>query len=129
MVSSDQVQQLIRTNEALLKTNASLKEMVISVTELLRNPARHVTYAEPLSGSILGADDDLSEKGSRSFQCEDRGHRSLPPSRRTTQDPEGEHDMVSIVDHITPMTWQEIAEEDALYRRKYQGQRFPVVLA
>lgn len=46
-----QVQQLLKMNESLVRTNESLKEMVISVVELLKDPGRNLTYPGDLGKS------------------------------------------------------------------------------
>ncbi|KAI9880107.1 MAG: hypothetical protein M1830_005352 [Pleopsidium flavum] len=131
MVTSGQVQQLISTNEALLKTNESLKEMVISVVELLKDPTRHATYAAPSNISMSEADDNPNGKASPTLPSENTPARSsAPSSRRTSQGllantnsqfiaQEGEN-CASQVEEVCPMTSQELEEEDAIYRQKYE---------
>lgn len=132
MVTSGQVQQLISTNEALLKTNESLKEMVISVVELLKDPTRHVTYAEP---SISEADDSQHRKAFPTFPSENPPDRSSsPPSRLMGQGLPADTisqgsarergNCASLVEEIYPMTLEELEAEDAMYRQKYKGESF-----
>lgn len=130
-LSSSQMRQLIRTNEALLKTNESLKELVISVVELLRDPTRHATYGEPLRGSDSKSHAQHQKTSSPSLSKVLRPTSPSASVRDTSrrlssgsfaQDNAYEGTSGTILgENILPMTFEEIDAETAVYRQKYEG--------
>jgi len=136
-LSSSQMQQLIRTNEALLKTNESLKELVISVVELLRDPTRHATYGEPLRGSDSRLHAQHQKTSSLSLSKVLRPTSPSASVRDTSrrlssgsfaQDNAYEGTSGTILgENILPMTFEEIDAETAMYRQKYEGGRFTLL--
>ena len=134
-LSSSHVQQLMRTNEALLKTNESLKEMVISVIALLRDPTRHVTYGDALrnsesethalhsKASPLCASKVAHLISSSASSVRDTSRDQSPESFARGIAPEG-NECVVLGENVCPMTFQEIEEETAVCRRKYEGTPF-----
>ena len=129
-LSSSQVQQLIRTNEALQETNKSLKEMVISVIELLRDPARNVTYGEALRNPELRIDTQqmrtspLSPSSLRHPTSPSASARVLSSgSLAQGSTHEGSKGML-LGESVCPMTFEQIDAETAMYRQRYKGGDF-----
>lgn len=133
-LASSQVEQLIRTNEALLKTNESLKEMVISVIELLRDPTRHATYGEALRNSRSETDaqhmkarplslSTVPHPTSPSASVRDASEKLSPGGVSQGDASEGKNGTI-LGEDVCPMTFDEIDAETAMYRRKYEGGRF-----
>ncbi len=118
-LSSNQMQQLLRTNEALLKTNESLTEMVISVVELLKDPTRHATYGEPLRRSDWKTHAQHQKASSLSLS-----HVPPPISPSTSVRNTSRASGTILGEDIRPMTFEEIDAETAMYRQKYEGGRF-----
>ena len=137
-LSSSQVQQLIQTNEALLKTNESLKEMVISVIDLLRDPTRHATYGDASQNSESNVEKNQHVKPSPTLPSE-RSCNPSPSSSSRRRSQELPHKGITrgsayekevgavLGEVIYPMTFDEIEEETASYRERYEGKSFQVM--
>lgn len=137
--ASSHIEQLIRTNEALLKTNESLKEMVISVIELLRDPTRHATYGEPLRNSRSETNaqhmkarplspSSVPHPTSPSASARDASQKLSPGGFSQGDAAEGSNGTI-LGEDVCPMTFDEIDAETAMYRRKYEGGRFLLLLS
>jgi len=118
-LSSSQMQQFIRTNEALLKTNESLTELVISVVELLKDPTRHASYGEPFRKSDWRTHAQHQKASSLSLSYVPH---PISPSA-SVRDTSGTIGTL-LGEDIRPMTFEEIDAETAMYRQKYEGGRF-----
>lgn len=118
-LSSSQMQQLLRTKEALLNTNESLTELVLSVVELLKDPTRHATYGEPLRSSDWKTHAQHQKASSLSLSYVP--HPTSPSA--SVRDTSGISGTI-LGEDIRPMTLEEIDAETAMYRQKYEGGRF-----
>ncbi len=133
-LSSGQLQKLIDTNEALLKTNESLREMVISIVELLKDQTRHVTYAAPLKTSNIKVQDFQQSNAFSTSPVEDTDPMSPSASSKHTSEGlpgnarEGEGG-ISPLEQVCPMTLKEIEEENTFFRQQYEGKGLYVIHA
>lgn len=129
--SSDQMRQLIETNQALLKTNESLREMVVSVIDLLKDPTRHVTYPEVSRSPESEVEDPETPEGSPISRSKKARRRSAAspskPARDetlpfTSQDNNWEdEEYLSSVGHIQRMGFDELDAETYMHRQRYEG--------
>ena len=125
-----QVQQLLKMNESLVRTNESLKEMVISVVELLKDPGRNLTYPGDFSKSNA-TDGQNVQDFSDSFTERAPLEQDFPLTRNTdlrlrrTVVPQGNLQIGEISTYLSEqsshMTAQEIQDEDDLFKQKYKG--------
>ena len=114
-----QVQQLLQMNESLLKTNESLKEMVISVVDLLKDPTRDIAYPDKYSSAtVVGTQDLLDPPPLIPGQISIEAMQAVPEDNVITK----QQSSVP-VDESRHMTAEEIQNENEVYKQKYEGKR------
>ena len=125
-----QVQQLLKMNESLMNTNESLKEMVISVVELLKDPARNLTYPTKFSKPKNTEGQSLQHSPGSTMervplvpdQPRIRNIDSRLSLRAVSQENISNREAYSSpIEHNRRMTVQEIQDEDESFKQKYKG--------